>query len=166
MVYGPNDRTGSRSPTRADIVRLARSLNEQGARYTLIGGIAMAFHGYARGTRDIDLLVDPSEENVALLKTALAILEDGASRDLKVTDIAAYGVVRVADEIVVDLLGAACNVQFQDIADEIEFFELDGVEIPVLSPRALMKTKQTVREKDAIDCQFLAGLIDDEVPRG
>jgi len=36
------------------------------------------------------------------------------------------------------------------------------VQIPVLSLQALLRTKQTVREKDAIDCQFLMGLIADE----
>jgi hypothetical protein len=40
----------------------------------LIGGFAVIAHGGARTTRDIDLLVDDSPENVARIRTALRIL--------------------------------------------------------------------------------------------
>lgn len=122
----------------------------------------MAFHGYARATRDLDLLVDPAESNIAQVREALAELADHAALELDSGDVARYGVVRIADEIVVDLLGEACGVRWADVADEIEIFELDGVDIPVLGPAALVRTKQTVREKDAIDVQFLRGLLADD----
>ncbi|MBK8480687.1 MAG: nucleotidyltransferase [Proteobacteria bacterium] len=140
------------------MVRIARSLNESGARYVIIGGIAMAFHGYARATRDLDLLVDPTPENVARLRRALSVLEDQAVLELDDSDVQTYRVVRVADEVVVDLLAEACGNTYEQVSDQIESFELDGVSVPILSPRALIKTKQTVREKDAIDCSFLAAL--------
>lgn len=158
MADARDDRASPRVPTREDIVRLALSLNASSARYAVIGGIAMAFHGYPRATRDIDLLVDPAPENVARLRQALSGLEDRAAQELKDDDVQRYRVVRVADEVMVDLLAEACGTTYADVEDEIELFELDGVGIPVLSPTALIRTKQTVREKDAIDCRFLEGL--------
>jgi hypothetical protein len=37
------------------VVALARLLNRHGARHVLVGGYAMAAHGYVRMTEDIDL---------------------------------------------------------------------------------------------------------------
>ena len=46
-----------RPPTLDDLRKICRSLEEQGARYVLIGGFAMILHGGERTTKDIDLLV-------------------------------------------------------------------------------------------------------------
>lgn len=47
----------SRPPTLADLLLICRSLNEQGARYLVVGGFAVNQHGFPRATVDIDLLV-------------------------------------------------------------------------------------------------------------
>lgn len=47
----------SRPATLADLKLLLRSLDEHGVDYLLIGGYALAAHGYQRATIDIDLLV-------------------------------------------------------------------------------------------------------------
>jgi hypothetical protein len=65
------DREYSRAPEYEDLVELCRALNAEGARYLLIGGFAVILHGFVRGTKDIDLLVDASPENVRALKRAL-----------------------------------------------------------------------------------------------
>ncbi len=65
----PDDRQGfSRNPTLDDLVRLCKSLNETGVRYVVIGGFAIAHHGYMGATGDIDLLVDASTENVEKIR--------------------------------------------------------------------------------------------------
>jgi len=69
-----------RPPTLEDVRRICGSLDTAGARYVLIGGFAVILRGGERTTKDIDLLVDPSPENVDRLKRALAVLEDGAAR--------------------------------------------------------------------------------------
>ena len=99
----------SRAPELEDLLNLCRALNEGGVRYCLIGGFAVILHGFVRGTKDIDLLVDPAPENVAALKRAMAYLPDNAAALLTDDELAAYQVVRIADEIVVDLLGQACE---------------------------------------------------------
>ncbi|MDC4203252.1 MAG: hypothetical protein MPW14_03260 [Candidatus Manganitrophus sp.] len=53
----PDDRQGfSRNPTVDDLVQLCKSLNEAGVRYVVVGGFAVAHHGYIRTTGDIDPL--------------------------------------------------------------------------------------------------------------
>jgi len=48
-------------------------LNKTGVRYAVIGGIALAFHGRPRFTRDIDILVHP--EDIDLARIAFARLD-------------------------------------------------------------------------------------------
>ena len=69
-------------------------------------------------------------------------------------------VVRIADEFVVDLLKAACGVEYEEARDLIEEVELEGVRIfPFASPALLWRTKQTVRAKDELDRLFLSTLL-------
>lgn len=58
-----------------DPVRLARALNDAGARYLVIGGFAVIAHQYVRATEDTDLLVPADAENVAPLRAALTRLQ-------------------------------------------------------------------------------------------
>ena len=151
-----------RAPTLEDLVRLCRSLNESSARYVLIGGFAVIAHGGGRTTKDIDFLVDSSPENVARLKTALRVLPDNAAEEIGEGDIESYNVVRVADEILVDLLGKACGVSYADAIKDAEILDLAGTQIPVASKPTLIATKQTIRPSDRLDVDFLTSLIEEE----
>lgn len=158
-----DDRAYSRAPEFEDVVELCRTLNEAGARYVLIGGFAVAIHGFTRATKDIDLLVDASEENVQAIRKALALLPDNAAAELQNTDIQKYGVVRVADEFVIDLMGAACGLCYADaVAAGIDIFHANGVDIPVANKEFLVRTKDTIRPHDAVDVQYLRARIEEE----
>ena len=98
------DRAYSRAPELQDLVDLRRALGEEGVRYLLIGGFAVVLHGFVRTTKDIDLLVDPADDNVSAIKKALGTLPDNAVSQVEDGDVRRYSVVRVADEIVVDLM--------------------------------------------------------------
>jgi hypothetical protein len=158
-----HDPPNARAPEPADLARLARALNAAGARYVLIGGFAVIAHGGARFTKDIDLLVDDDPVNVARVKAGLAVLEDNAAAEVADTDVRDFVVVRVADEIVVDLMGRASGLSYADAASDAETCVIDGVEIPVVSPATLIRTKDTYRPQDQIDKKFLSGLIEPNV---
>ncbi len=155
----PDDGAYSRAPEPEDVVRVCRALNEAGARYVLIGGFAVIVHGAGRFTKDIDLLVDDAPENVARVKRGLRVLSDNAAAEIADSDVREYVVVRVADEITVDLMGRACGLGYEDVLTDAEDVELSGVLVKVASPRALIRTKDTRRPQDAIDRAFLEGLI-------
>lgn len=161
-----DDGSYSRAPTVEDLVRICRSLNDAKARYLLIGGFAVIAHGAGRTTRDIDFLVDVAPENIERIKTALAVLPDNAAADLDKDDVARYAVVRIADEVIVDLLGRACGVEYDEATEDQEHLEIDGVPIPLASKKTLIQTKKTVRPSDAADTQFLQALIDAEEAEG
>jgi len=147
-----------RPPTLEDVRRICGSLDTAGARYVLIGGFAVILRGGERTTKDIDLLVDPSPENVDRLKRALAVLEDGAAREIEPGDLEKYTVVRVADEVLVDLLAAACGVTWAEARETAEKMDLDGIPVIVADRLTLIRTKLTLRPSDAADRGWLESL--------
>ena len=149
----------SRPPTLEDLLALCQALNEAGARYILVGGMAVIQHGFVRATEDIDLLVDSSPENFERIRQAMRTLPDRAIDQVKATDLDEFLVVRVADEIVVDLMKSACGVEYDEGASEIEEVTIDGVVLPVASATLLLKLKQTVRAKDELDRLFLEQVL-------
>ena len=156
-----HDGSHSREPQIGDLVRLARSLNDHHVEYVLIGGFAVIAHGAGRTTKDIDLLIEAGPANVARVREALQILEDKAVNDVADEDVARYSVIRVADEIVVDLMARACGVDYADAKRDAVEILFDGVPMVVASPRTLIRTKDTFRPSDAADRQFLQALIDE-----
>ena len=48
------------------------ALNEAGARYVVVGGLAIVLHGHARLTADIDLVIDLDETEALKAARALA----------------------------------------------------------------------------------------------
>ena len=65
--------------------------------------IGEALAGDGNEIAHIDLLIDTDPDNEASIFKALEYLPDKASRELIPGDVKKYVVVRVADEIVVDL---------------------------------------------------------------
>ncbi len=152
-----SDSAESREPTVADLRDLCRNLNRNGARYVVIGGFAMAAAGYNRRTMDVDLLVDTTGDNESRVLDAVAQLPDGAARQVAPGEIAHWTVVRVADEIVVDLMRSACGVEYPEAAGSVHILNIDGVPVPFASPELLWRMKKpTRREKDAADLVFLS----------
>lgn len=149
----------SRPPTVTDLLTVCRSLNSQNASYMVVGGFAVNQHGFTRATMDIDVLIDDSPENQIRAKKALEVLPDKAVRELGDDDLRNYVVVRVCDEVVVDLMTLACGISYNEGASEIEIHTIDGVPIPFASAKLLLRTKQTYREKDAEDRAFLEAKI-------
>ena len=72
----------SRPATLDDVKLLLSALNERAIPYFLIGGYALAAHGYLRATTDIDLLLPATFEAGVNVKAALMTLPDGAAREL------------------------------------------------------------------------------------
>jgi hypothetical protein len=158
-VDDEDDARVSRAPEPDDVIRICRALNEAGARYLLIGGFAVIAHGAGRFTKDIDLLVDDAPDNVARVKRGLAVLADNAAAQVADDDVERHVVVRVADEVVIDLMGRACGLSYAEAVRDVETLDRGGIRIPVASPGTLIRTKDTKRPQDAIDRAFLEGVL-------
>lgn len=145
----------TRPATWDDLRVVAELLNEANVRYALIGGYAIAAHGYNRFSEDLDLLVEPSRENTGKWIAALSNLPDGACRELAGQDALfeqeGEGALRINDEFTIDIMPSACGHRFAELEPFIEERVLDGVRLPVLGLEGLLLTKEGMREKDRAD---------------
>jgi hypothetical protein len=128
--------------------------------YVLVGGMAMAAQGVVRATRDIDVMVSATAENVERLKTALRELFDdpeidGIRADELAGDYPAIQYVPPGCDFWIDILARLGEAfQFSDL--ESEECMIEGVRVRVATPRMLYRMKKdTVRPQDRLDAELL-----------
>lgn len=141
----------SRPATLNDLKKIIRSLNEHQAEYILIGGYALFAHGYHRATEDIDLLVPANSVASKNIINSLLILSDKESANLQPEWFDEAENIRLADEVVVDLIFKTCGETFETLKPFTETVDLDGILVRTLSLQGLLKTKQSGRNKDLMD---------------
>lgn len=141
----------SRPATLEDLKTLIRALNEKGADYLLIGGYALFAHGHHRATTDIDVLVPASREAGRKVREALMVLPDQAAKDLDPAWFEDGENIRVADAFVVDIMLSACGETYETLKIYAETIDLDGIPIRTVNLEGLLRTKQTMRDKDVAD---------------
>ena len=145
---------------RDQLLRVCSLLNEHGARYLIVGGHACILHGHVRTTEDVDILVEDSVENFAKIIAGLSELEDHAAAELTPKDIAENVVVKIADEVEVDVSRQAWQVSYADAITTAEEVVIDGVRVPFLSLEMLIKSKTTYRVQDRADLLRLRDLLE------
>ena len=154
----------SRAPLQRDLAELALILNEMNAKYIVIGGFAIITSGFPRGTMDLDLIIATDLENEAKVYKALESLPDKAVLELEPGEVSKYTVVRVGDEICVDLMASASGINYEEACQDQIIRIIDGIPIPFASPRLLYRMKEnTHREKDRADLLFLREHYADEI---
>jgi len=144
-------------PLPPDFRDLLQSLGAHGARYLLIGGYAVIYHGYVRSTGDMDVWVGPGQENVERVATALR--EFG----LDIPDVSAElfadpnTVVQFGyPPFRVDLLTDLAALSFDECYARRVVDTLDGIEVSILSLGDLRANKRAVgRGKDIEDLKQL-----------
>jgi predicted nucleotidyltransferase len=140
-----------RDATLDDLKLLLRALNENGVEYLLIGGYALAAHGYQRATTDIDVLVAGNVASGARVKQALMMLPDQAAKELEAAWFSEGENIRVADAFVVDIMLNANGQTYETLKQYLQVIELDGIPVRTVSLEGLLLTKQTMRDKDVSD---------------
>ncbi len=141
----------ARPATLQDLKKLAAALNEAGAEYLLIGGYALLAHGYPRATVDIDLLVPQRAAAAEAVRRGLLVLPDRSASELRPEWFAEGEGIRIADEIVVDLVFKTCGETFETLAPFVQVIDLEGVPVRTVSLEALLRTKQSARDRDVQD---------------
>ena len=142
------------------LLRLLARFQAEGVQYILIGGQAVRLNGFVRATEDIDVLLPSSIDNGRKVIKALDFL--ASSRDL---DPAWFQVtpedpenIRVADELLIDLLFAANGQTFESLTEHVRVLTVEGVQVRTLDIEGLLKTKTDYRDKDRIDREALERL--------
>jgi len=138
-------------PDTPPLIRVCALLNAAGARYLVAGGYACILHGLVRTTEDVDVLIEATEENCTRVIQALSQLQDGAAAELTPRDLLENVVVKIADEVEVDVSTQAWKVTYGDAIGSARELIVDGVRIPYLGLDSLIASKETYREQDRLD---------------
>jgi len=141
--------------TLEDLKTLVRALNEQGANYFLIGGYGLFVHGSLRTTYDIDIIVPADYASGVKIRNALLVLPDGAAKDIDPAWFEKGDTIRVGDAFVVDILFKTCGETYETLSKYAETIELEGIPIRTINLEGLLRTKQTLRDKDVADRKAL-----------
>lgn len=141
----------SRPATLEDLKTLIGALNQQGVDYLLIGGYALFAHGYHRATTDIDVLVPATRAVGETVRAALMVLPDQAARDIDPAWFEEGQNIRVADAFVVYIMLNACGETYETLKAFAEIVDLDGLPVRTINLEGLLRTKQTMRDKDVVD---------------
>jgi hypothetical protein len=140
-----------------DFKEFIQSLNDNAVRYLLVGGYAVALHGYPRYTKDLDIWVDSTAENAARIIKALQQFGFG-SLDLKKSDFT------ILDQVVqlgypptrIDILTSLSGVEFSKCYPSRVVEEIDGVPVSFIDLENLKKNKKaTGRHQDLADVENL-----------
>jgi len=138
------------------LVLLAR-FKEEGVEYVLVGGQAVRLNGFLRATEDVDVLIKPTRVNGEKVKRALSFLASAAELELDWFEPAAGEPenIRVADNLLVDLLFSANGQTYDSMQPYIREVIIEDVPVRVLNIDGLLRTKTDYREKDVLDKQVL-----------
>ena len=132
-------------------------LNRHAVVYLVVGGFAVAHHGYPRFTGDIDfwLWIDPENAD----RTVMALREFGfAGPDISAEDfLRPNHVVQLGyPPNRIDLLTGVTGLEFDESWQTRETVEFEGQPIPFLSLSDLKLNKRLVgRKKDELDLENL-----------
>lgn len=146
------------------LLKLLARFRDEGVDYVLIGGQAVRLNGYLRATEDVDVLIKATALNGERIIRAMSFLE--ASKELNADWFvpAADGEIeniRVADDLLVDLLFRANGQTFDSIQPYVRELLVEGTPIRVLNIDGLILTKTDYREKDVLDKRVLSRIRDD-----
>lgn len=146
-----------------DFHDMLSALSGHGVDYLLVGAYALAAHGLPRATGDLDLWIRTEESNAHRILQALA--EFGAPiSELTVEDFARSGAIFQIGIVPgrIDVLTEIDGIGFDEAWSEREEIEVEGLRIPVISRRHLLRNKRaTGRPRDQADVAWLEEQGDD-----
>jgi hypothetical protein len=140
-----------------DFKEFIELLNGYSVRYLVVGGYAVAFHGYPRYTKDLDIWIELSPENADNVLKALDDFGFG-SLGLKPEDFLE------SDQIIqlgyppnrIDLLTTLKDITFEDCYKARVVVNIQGLKINFIDLENLKKNKRaTGRPQDLADAENL-----------
>ena len=149
-----------RPPESADILRIVAELDRHGVEYALIGGAAMALHGFPRMTKDVDLILPRKAANNGRLLAALEALRAPLNLERIPPRKSLDGGFSTAAEgdLGIDLLFVAASRTFEDYRKHIIEVVVDDVPVKLLDLDGMILSKDTGRPEDVADRERLLRL--------
>jgi hypothetical protein len=147
------------TPETSPLLRVCSLLNQASAKSLVAGAYAMILNSIIRATEDVDILIENSTENFRRVIEGLSHLADGAARELTPEDFLENVVIKIADEVEVDVSTKAWTVTYDEAIGNAQAVLIGDVQIPYLSLQDLIRSKEIYREQDRADVARLRRLL-------
>jgi hypothetical protein len=146
-----------------DFSDLLSELNDEGARYLLVGGYALSSYGRPRATGDLDLWIESSLSNAEKVFRALA--DYGAPLErVAPEDFATPGMVFQigVSPNRVDILTSLTGLTFAEAWENRKPTSFGGVSLFVISESDFVRNKRSVgRPQDLVDAEEIEAILDE-----
>lgn len=140
-----------------DFIDILSAFSDEKVEYMVVGGYALAFHGYVRGTGDIDLWIRISDENAERVWKALQTF--GAPLfDLTLDDLKTPGTVfqMGMPPNRIDIITTIKGVEFDEAWANRELVNTHELTIAIVGKPDLLRNKLKMnRAKDLGDIRWL-----------
>ncbi|MFW5728604.1 MAG: nucleotidyltransferase [Spirochaetota bacterium] len=141
-----------------DFLEFFALLNAHSVKFAVVGGYAVAYHGFPRFTGDIDVIVGSDEENARSIMTALEEL-GFSEMGLSVQDfIQPDHVVQLGvPPMRIDILTNIDGVTFDQVWDQRVDVQIENVLVHFINRELLVRNKRASgRTKDLADLESLS----------
>ncbi len=147
-----------------EVLGFLKSMQDEEVTYLLVGGFAIAFHGYVRATHDLDLWIKDEQSNIGKFKSVLKKHGVEGLEQVRALDfIPGFTQFNIGNSgFVIDpmkKLKSFDEFDFDKCYQRSQQGEYKGVKFNVISHRDLLKEKlSSNRPKDQGDIEYLKNL--------
>lgn len=133
--------------------------------FMLIGGYAVNYYGYHRTTGDMDIWLEPSNENKELLVQALTALgfDEAGIHTIRSWDFSKPQKFQVGNDSQPDkteFMTHISGITYQNAAELKIIVDIDGLHLPMIHYNSLIQNKKsTGRTKDLADVEYLEKIM-------
>jgi hypothetical protein len=140
-----------------DYKEMLSTLLEENVKFLLVDAYALAALGYPRATGDMDIFIQPDENNAK--KVYKALIKFGAPlQNITADDFSTPGTIFQIGVIPrrIDIINSIDGVTFENAYRDRVIIEIESLSIPVLSKDDMIRNKtSTGRAKDKVDADTL-----------
>ncbi|MBD1367438.1 nucleotidyltransferase [Mucilaginibacter sp. ZT4R22] len=137
-------------------------LNKHEVAYLIVGAHALAFHGKPRHTGDLDIWINPTDENAAKMILVINDFGFGSVGLTKGDFLREHYVTQLGyPPLRIDILNSISGVSFDEAYENKLFIDIDELTISYIGLDDLIKNKAgTARKQDIADLENLYKLAD------
>jgi hypothetical protein len=142
-----------------DFEEFLRLLNEESVEFVIVGGYAVAFHGYVRATQDIDLFYRNTKRNLQRIRKALYRFGIPTSYEQLIEFKESGSIIRMGfPPVQIELINAISGLTFTVVWKNRVAGYYGKVPVSFISLNDLLINKQvSARPKDVADYDELGG---------
>jgi hypothetical protein len=146
-------------------IKLLKSLLAFQVKFILVGGHAAIYYGVNRNTGDLDILIEPTQQNGQRLLNALKSIglevPDIPLKEFETELVLSFGLEPDA----VDILNFTPGIEFNSAFDKAHRVNFSELKIPIIDIRDLISNKEQLKRKgeksllDKYDAEVLKKIL-------